>query len=349
MKKIFILLLSLSLTAVSCNQLLFGGTGAMGVFKSEDSGQSSSAANKIDKKNNLNSTSVNSLVFGFNDSQTIYLASSAGVYKSSDAGSTWKLMLTNIAVADVAADATSGTLYVAGLSDNHGKIVKTADDGSSWSDVYTEPTSGNTVRSLAVDPSNHAQVFAGLSAGEIIVSQDFGLTWQVVTDLHDVIYRLRFGPNGNLYVLTVSHGLYESRDGGKTFTDLSSTLTNGFINPDANFSSVSKFLDLAFDQKQPGVLYLATDAGLIRSVDDGMNWAFMQMPVRNAELRTSAVAVDPANSNNLYAVVGNTLFKSTNGGAAWETKPLASGQEVRQILIDYSSPNVIYLGMGAAK
>jgi len=350
MKKTLILILGLSFTAVSCNQLVFGGSGNMGVFRSDEAGSSFRAVNTVNKKSNLNSTSINSLVIDPANSQHLFLAAAAGIVKTEDAGNGWNVILTNIAATDVAPDPTdSSTIYATGTSQGHGKIVKTTDNAGSWKELYSEPTSNNVVTTIAVDPTNHNHVAAGLSAGEIIESQDAGATWQVATDLHNNIYRLRYGPDNNLYALTTNNGLYVSRDLGKTFASLTGTLINGYISLNSNFSAVSRFLDLAFDKKQPGVIYLATDAGLVRTVNAGTSWSFMQMPVRNSALRTSAIAVNPQDSNNLYAVVGNTMFISLNGGVSWETKLLNTSQEVRQIIIDGSSPNVIYLGLGVKK
>ncbi|MBX4205281.1 MAG: hypothetical protein KW788_03825 [Candidatus Doudnabacteria bacterium] len=349
MKKNLILVLSLVFVAASCNWLT-GASGAMGVLRSEDSGGNFSPRNSIDNKTNLNSVSVNDLVFEPGNSQNLYLASAAGAFKSTDAGQSWKILLTNILVADLSIDAQdTSTIYVVGSSDNHGKIVKTTDGGGSWKDIYTEPTTGDSVMSIAVDPTNHMHLLAGLKAGEIIQSLDAGTTWQVAADLHDQVSRVRYGVNKRPYVLAYNYGLYESKDGSSNFTNLTGTLTNGLVNFNSNFSAVSNFLDLAFDVKQTGVLYLATDVGLLRTINDGAEWSYMSMPVRNSVLRTSAIGVNPKDSNNLYAVVGSTLFKSINGGVTWETKPLPSGQEVRQILIDASSPNVIYLGLGVRK
>jgi photosystem II stability/assembly factor-like uncharacterized protein len=350
MKKIFVLAFAAALTAVSCNQIINGGTGSMGVFRSDDFGDHFRAVNTITKKTNLNSTSVNCLAFDPTDSNIIYLCSSAGVYKTVDGGGSWKLLVTNILVADIAIDPTNPqTIYAAGVSDNHAKIIKTADAGVSWTELYTEPTTSNIARGIVVDPKDRLHLIAGLDTGEIIHSTDGGVTWQIATDIHDYITKIKFGPNGNLYAMALDNGLYESKDSGQTFSLISSALTSSIGDFQTTLATATRFLDLAFDAQQRGVLYVAAPEGLVRTVNDGANWSYMKMPVRNGELRTSAVAVNPRDSNNIYAVIGSTLFKTTNGGVTWETKPLPSGQEVRIILIDPSSPNTLYLGLGVSK
>ena len=350
MKKNFILICALLFVAASCNSLIFGGTGSSGVFKSTDSGHTFQESNKIDKKNSIANISVNSLAFDPTDTDILYLSSSSGIYRSQDAGATWKLFVTNILVADFAIDPfDTNIIYAVGSVDGHAKVIKTTDGGQSWRDKYTEPTTGILARTVALDPKNHLHIMTVLSSGELIESTDGGDTWQVVTKFEGHIISLRYAPNGKPYLMTSDAGLFASNDNGKSFTNISSVLTEISIGSDPTLSTVGQFLDYAFDVRQPNVIYLATDQGLVRSVNSGGNWMFMKMPVRNGLLRTSAIAVNPKDSNNLYAVIGDTMVISINGGITWETRPLPTGQEVHQLLIDPNSPNVMYMSLGVRK
>jgi photosystem II stability/assembly factor-like uncharacterized protein len=352
MKKNLILIPVILLIAASCNvsNLFFGGTGSQGVFKSEDLGDTFHESNKIDKKNSLANTSVNSLQFDPADTNILYLASSAGIFRSQDAGDTWKLFATNILVYDFAIDPKdSNVIYAAGAVDNHATLIKTADGGQSWKEKYVEPTTSTVISSVVVDPSNSLHVLVVLASGDLLETNDGGETWQAISKFTDTVASLRYGPNHSLYALSRNSGLFESKDNGKTFTNLAATLTGSVISSDLDFASVSQFLDVAFDRQQPGVLYLATDQGLIRSVNDGGSWSYLKMPIKNTQLRTSSVAVNPKDSNNLYAIVGRTMIKSINGGVTWQTKIMPIGQEVRSILIDPNSPNIMYLSLGARK
>lgn len=355
MKKFLILILGLSLTAASCN--LFSGSlgfasGDKGVFKSDDAGKSFRPANQAgNKKDALAGASVNTLVFDPRDSNIMYLGSSSGIYRTQDGAGSWKYILTGIAVSDIAIDPyRSDVVYAAGISGNNGKVIKTVDGGTSWIDIYTEPTSGNAVSSLAINQYNPLIIVASLATGEIIRSTDEGNTWQASTDLKDRVLRLRTGLGGSMYALAQKTGVYRSLDEGKTWTALTGSITStGFTDFSSAVSSVSQFFDMALDQRQQGVLYLGTEQGLVRTVNDGANWSFMNMPLKNTLLRVSAVGTNPSNSNNIYAVVGSTMFKSLNGGVTWETRELPTGQETRTILVDPQSTNIIYLGLGNKK
>lgn len=347
--KNLVLLLAIPFIAASCTDLFLGNSGAMGVFRTDDFGSTFREANSVDKNSNLSSTSPNVLIMDPSNTGTLYIGSSAGIHRSTNGGENWTHILAGMLVADVAIDPKdSNTIYAAGISDNHATIIKTGDAGATWKSVYTEPTTSTAVRTLVVDPKDSKHLLAGLQTGEIISSGDFGTTWQPESRVEDRIIGIRYGPNLRPYLLTETGGLHKSTD-EKNFTGISSQLTDAIISFDSNLSAVSQFLDMQFDARQPGVIYMATNEGLVRTVDDGINWTYVRMPLRNELLRTSAVAINPKDSNNIFATVGRTLFRSINGGLTWETLTLPTDQETRMILIDPNSPNTIYFGFGVRK
>lgn len=349
MHKFAILLIGLTFTAASCDLAnpLSVTSGARGVFKSEDGGESFRAANSVAGKGSINSLSANALVFAPDNPDVIYLAGSAGIYKSENAAKTWTYVLTGIAVADVAIDSRNpDIIYAAGVSGNNGKIVKSRDGGNNWTDIYTEPSKSNPVMSLAVSSSF---VIAGLSTGEIIRSFDGGNTWQAGKDLENYIIKIRFAPNNSIYVLTRTTGIFKSPDSGSTWTSITNLLTQDSFSNNVTVPAVSIFHDFSIDQRLSGVIYLGAEEGLYRTVNDGGAWNLMSLPLRDTALKASAVAVNPSNSNNVFVSIGFTMLKSTNGGLTWETKELATEQAVRLIAIDPQSPNVVYLGLGARK
>jgi photosystem II stability/assembly factor-like uncharacterized protein len=341
-----ILVLALTLTAASCD-LLGGNSGAKGILKSEDAGMNFQASNKLETKGDINGLSVNNLYFDAKNQDTIYLSASSGIFKTEDAGATWRQILTGISVYDVVTDPSAADIvYAVGLAGRNGKIIRSSDGGATWTDLYTEPSKSTPVSTITVSKINSKLLLAGLATGEIIRSTDEGKTWQVVTDLQDTMVRMRFYDNSTAYAVTLTKGVAKSSDQGSNWTNLS---TPQIQIPATGSSSVRRYLDVSFDQKLKGVIFASTDQGIIRTVDDGATWSVMYLPVRNTTLTSTAVSVSPLDSNTLYAAVGSTMFKSANGGVTWETNKLPSNQTVRQILINPITPNIIYLGMGDKK
>ncbi len=345
MKKIILLCLSLTLTAASCNLLGTAG-GAKGILKSEDAAKNFQTANVINAKQNIDGISINVLAFDTRNAETMYMGSASGIFKSTDGSKSWVHILTGITVSDIATDpGSSDVLYASGLAGRNGKIIRSGDGGSTWVDVYTEPSNTNAVTSVAISKANSRIVLAGLATGEILRSIDEGKTWQASTDLEDNIVRIRFYNNTTAYAMSLTKGLSKSTDQGATWNPL----PVGQVTLPQTSGGVRKFLDVGFDYKLPGVIFLATDQGLLRTIDDGVTWGIMYLPVRNTTLQVTATAINPIDSNNVLTAVGSTVFKSTNGGVTWETIKLPANQTVRQILINPVTPNIVYLGMGDRK
>ena len=336
--------------AASCdlvNLIIGSPTGLRGVFKSADNGETFRPAMSL-PKGDLSGVSVNSLAFDTSSPDIIYLASPSGIYKTEDAAGHWRYILSGLAGARVAVDPKDPKIiYAVGLVGQNGKIIKSFDGGASWVDIYTEPSKNNPVLALDISKSNPAVLVAGLGNGEIIRSLDAGQTWQSSRDFADRVLSLEFAPNGDLFALTLAKGLFRSSDSGINWTAASGALATVSVDViGQSAGTVSKFDYLALDKRQPGVLYLGTDQGLFRSVNNGAFWSILPLPVKNTALRVTSVAVNPGNSNDVLVAVGNTVFKSTNGGVTWETKVLNTQAEIKQIIINPQSTNIMYLGIG---
>ncbi len=350
MRKTLVIILALPFIAASCTGDLFNfGGGTKGIYKSEDNGETFNPAVKLVNKGDIANLSINSLASDLSNPDVLYAGSSSGIYKTEDGGKSWKYILSGMSVGDIAIDKFSpATVYAAGLVGQNGKIIKSVDAGASWIDIYNEPSKTNTVLSLAVSSVSSATILAGLNNGELIKSTDFGKTWQATKDFADKVINVKFSNNASTaYALTSKKGLFSSNDLGTTWVALTQSLTGEAINSVSQSASVSGFYSLGLDSRQAGVLYLGTEQGLYRTVNDGKDWSFISLPVRNTALRVSAVTVNPDNSNHVYTSVLSTLYKSVNGGLTWETKPLPTTNTIHTIVINPLSNNIIYLGLSS--
>lgn len=91
---------------------------------------------------------------------------------------------------------------------------------------------------------------------------------------------------------------------------------------------------LAVDSKSPDTVYAATEGGLYKSTDAGENWKLLPRTSRK-ELRitgerglsTRCIAVDPTNSNIVYAASpAGKIYKSLDGGQNWAVMYEATGE-----------------------
>lgn len=93
-------------------------------------------------------------------------------------------------------------------------------------------------------------------------------------------------------------------------------------------------------------MYLTTDKGLYKSVNEGQTWTLLNLPVKDYGLYGAyAVAVAKTSSNIIFTSVGSTIYKSTDGGNNWQTQRVVTGNLVYYILIDPQLPQIAYAGV----
>jgi photosystem II stability/assembly factor-like uncharacterized protein len=148
-----------------------------------------------------------------------------------------------------------------------------------------------------------------------------------------------------VYVLTAPPGrLLKTTDGGAHWQATSARAFQG-----ANEA-------LAVDLQHPGVLYVGTSAAVYKTVDGGRSWrssnrGLLAPPTdppdftNEAKGRVTALAVDPANTNTVYAG-SDHISKSNDGGNTWKTvfppHPREYRDSVSALAIAPTRPEAIY-------
>ncbi len=127
-----------------------------------------------------------------------------------------------------------------------------------------------------------------------------------------------------VYALAADTGVNKSTDGAQSWT---------------GFSAVPA-ITMAIDPNNSSVLYTGGDpGGIFKSTDAGVTWASSGLSTVNI----LDVEVDPSNSGTIYAAGLHSVFKSTNGGADWQT----INNELPQndfwgVVVDPSNPMNVY-------
>ena len=241
------------------------------------------------------------------------------------------------AIAGVATDPV--TLYVGSAG---GGVWKSDDGGTTFKPVFDQHP--QSIGAIAVDPSNPKTVWVGtgetwvrnsVSVGAgLYKSTDGGDHWALV-GLKDSerIAKVIVHPTqsdvvlvcatGHLWDANDERGVYQTTDGGKTWTRLL------FVNQDTGCA------DLALDPQNPQVLYAAMwqfrrradfftsggpSSGLFKSTDGGKTWVQLTTGLPAGEKGRIAVAVAPSKPNVLYAVVESkqtALYRSDDAGGTW--------------------------------
>jgi hypothetical protein len=164
-----------------------------------------------------------SITFGGGSSPNVIVymgvsGSGGGVYKSTNVGSaTMTFATTNfpqLHVLSVASAPSSLTTVFAGTSAEGAGIYVTTDGGTTWSPAGNGL--GNTVvQTLAVDPTNANNVYAGTSSG-VYVSKNGGGTWTFSGLGSSSVTSMAVlnGTPSTIYAVT-SSGLYVTTTGGQ--------------------------------------------------------------------------------------------------------------------------------------
>lgn len=134
----------------------------------------------------------------------------------------------------------------------------------------------------------------------------------------------RFQPdNANIiYLAGDIEGIFKTTDGGQTWRMINRGLGDG-NNTGGNYG----VQEIVIDPNNYQTLYACTWQGMFRSLDAGENWNFIFPDVYDDDTPPiSYMAVDPANSDILYAGIGDSdpneagageVYRSVNGGTDW--------------------------------
>lgn len=248
----------------------------------------------------------------------------AGIYRTVDAGGTWRFSSRGfyaIPVAALAFDPVApGVLWTgsAGFGVHRGTA---GGAGWTWTQRNGIPRqeAPGVVDDLAIDPRAPETLWAAGVYG-IHVTEDAGALWedhseglfvpgydQVTAPTHVI----RLAPSDPAIAYTgTAVGLYKTVDAGAHWTRLDS-----LPYPDV--------WDVWIDPRDPQVVFVAA-GDLWISRDGGGSWE--QAPVSNPPTPVLTVAADPRNLDVLYAGGDAGVFRSTDNGRTWQSAATSPGR-----------------------
>jgi photosystem II stability/assembly factor-like uncharacterized protein len=330
------------------------GTGSDGgVYRSDDGGKSFAPKNKTENNQTINTVDVLSLAINFQNSRELYIGTKAsGIFKSEDSGETWRqLKVSATTPAKIYSMAVNRfepkIVYATAVLGSRGKIMKSEDAGETWKEAYTEPADGSLVLSLALDPQNSQNIFAGTDQGQIVFSEDGGETWRSVfwTSEGKPVYKIAFDniDSSTAYFLIFQSGVLRTVDKGKNFEELKQK--SDVVGSLEMGQSLQNPVSVKTDPLQNGWVYIGTSAGLLRSKDKGDNWEVVQTLNKTKDFEVRSIDINPANSNELICTAAQTFYKSNDGGVNWLAIQSDSSRTLEVVQYDPQNPEVIYAGL----
>ena len=282
---------------------MYATTYNLGIFKSIDGGKNWGFASF-----GIKSWYGMQLATHPEDADTVFTTTSGGVYKSTNAGESWRV----IGGSDLCDDEEAGgnchyhgiiiekeapfKVLVGSGGDQYSKedvgLTGSEDNGESWRKSDDGFVRDVHVSKLIIDPNNNNVFYA---------------TTQGATEYTDKV-----GDGA---------GVFKSTDRGNSWTQIN----NGLDSLETNILTV--------DPNDSETLYLGTDDdGVYKSTDGGESWKKLTVSSLSKSFGVGDIIVDPQNSNNIYigtvdyfrlsesrGVLGDFgVYKSTDGGATWE-------------------------------
>lgn len=236
------------------------------------------------------------------DLKTIYAAvGSGGVWKTSDAGLTWKPIFakeSTFAIGDITVAPSNrntvwvgtGECHLGGMSFDGTGVFKSVDAGETWTNVGL--TSSKRISKIVVDPQDENVVYVGV--------------------LGDAEGRK-------------TNGVFKTVDGGKNFTRVLTPERAGVIDLVMDPNNRERIYAATWSRSNAGV------SGVYRSDDAGENWKRLKGGLLEEKVGRIALDVSTSQPGTVYALVvdrskpaaskrkpGSLLFRSDDGGENWK-------------------------------
>ena len=280
-----------------------------------------------------------------------------GVFKTTDAGNTWKKVLyldADTGCSDIDIDSQNPRLLYAGMYTYRRRPWR-FDSGSGRTALYRSRDGGETWEKLAqglpktpmdrigvaVAPSNPRIVYMiteTKTEGNLFRSDDRGDTWRMVLNNPNINFRpfyysdLRVDPNDAERVYSLGGSLMRSTDGGRSFTSIASGVH-------------SDHQALWIDPRNSNYILNGSDGGYQLSLDGGRTWevinniSFAQFYHITYDLQTPYLVYGGLQDNGCWVGPSATIFSNGIRKRDWYT---IGGSDGFFAVPDLNSPNLVY-------
>lgn len=256
--------------------------------------------------------------------EIIYAGADDGIYRSHDRGERFDRLdspMNALHVWKIAIDPEDPDTIFAGT--RPAALFRSRDGGQKWERLSVEMAEEcenvrvPRVTSLAVDPSDHRVVWAGVEVDGVRRSLDGGETWTRIAgglkdpDIHDAAVSLA---ESKTVLISTPREIFASTDTGESWHGLG--VGKHFRFPYCR--------SIALRADDPRVIFVATGDGAIgstgaiqRSRDGGQTWEMLPLPIE-PNTPMWAFATHPADPGLILACSHyGQLFRSSDGGDSW--------------------------------
>jgi photosystem II stability/assembly factor-like uncharacterized protein len=239
---------------------------------------------------------------------------------------------------------TNPNIAIGGSQDNgtevySGGVVWTETDGGDGGFAKFSSTNGNR--------AYHQIPVASFGSNFFRRSDDGGITWitrtaGIVADINHQNFYAPFvvDPGNGDRVLYGTYNVWETTNGGNTWTALSTVGVNGWNPSGFNVDAIG------LAPSTVNTIYASANGHIFRTINHGATWTEMSI-LGNPHVQD--LQVNKTNSQIVYAVIntfnaGGTVFATTTGGALWSSISGNLPNEPAWSLQIGSVPGMLYVG-----
>lgn len=171
--------------------------------------------------------------------------------------------------------------------------------------------SGGDVRVVAIDPKDKNRLYISTLDGQIHTSADGGKSWTLLVNLNKpqlILDQLFVDSRDSKIIYASGHrhkepgGFFRTTDGGQTWKE-SKTLKGESIH------------SMTQSSLNPNIITVGTTTGVWISNNSGEDWEKMTSPT--VPVNIDSMAIDPRNTNTIYAGTWWRAYKTTDAGKNW--------------------------------
>ena len=264
-----------------------------------------------------------------NPSEFYVAAAAGGVWKTTNAGTTFDPIFDNYgsySIGALAMDPNNHNVIWVGTGENNNQRSVSYGDG-----LYKSIDGGSSFKNMGLKNSEHIGMIA------------------IDPRNSDVVYVAATGP---LWSSGGDRGLYKTTDGGETWSKVLEISEHTGVN------------EVHMDPRNPDVLYATAhqrrrrqwtylgggpESGIYKSTDAGASWEKINKGLPGGDKGRIGMDISPANPEVIYAIVEaqsgqGGFYRSTNRGASWEkmSNHSTSGNYYQEIVADPEDVDRVY-------
>ena len=338
--------------------ILLVGMVGQGVFRTDDRGVNWKRLGNDDGMHQ--NAMVRALVADPRNPDIVFCGCDKGIYRSIDRGRTWRISdssVTDKQIWCIAIDPVNPDTMFAGTgSPCVPEMFRSKDAGKSWAKRPMEAAETCAIgipqmTAIAIDPTDHNNIWLGIEVDGLRHSTDGGETFQTVTsqvpndhnywidDVHNLA--ITEGPPRTIFVLVGGGGGHEpdiwtSSDDGETWTAFNAydnLPCVGDMNGRRNYPR-----GIAVKPGEPHTIFMSIGddtpgqtGTVLRSTDTGHSWENLELPVSpNSAVWT--VSVPEGDPRKVFAGTRyGYIYRSDDGGDNW-TKLWRECSEIASII-----------------